>query len=278
MCNKRPASRRLDPRAEGRQFMVNAALTRDDNQMRLLSVLAAVALIALPTAGCSADKTNPAATAEDKAFGEKVRAYLLDHPEVLEEAINKLQQTRAEAADKASGIALAANRAKVERDPRDFVAGNPDGKITVVEYFDYRCPYCKAALGDINKLIADNKDVRFVFKEFPILSPVSERAARAALGAKEQGKYLPVHNALMAEKNLDDAAIDRILTANGVDAAKAKAFGATKAAEAQLTDTNQIAKLTGVTGTPAFVIGDKLISGWDMDALKNEIEAARKAS
>lgn len=246
--------------------------------MRLLSVLAALALIALPTVGCSADTTKAPTSAADKAFGEKVRAYLLEHPEVLEEAINKLQETRAEAADKASGVALAANRAKVERDDRDFVAGNPQGKITVVEYFDYRCPYCKAALPDINKLIADNKDIRFVLKEFPILSPVSERAARAALGAKAQGKYLPVHNALMAEKNLDDAAIDRILVANGVDVARAKADGATKAADAQLTEINQLAKLTGVTGTPAFVIGDKLIAGWDMDALKSEIEAARKAS
>jgi protein-disulfide isomerase len=246
--------------------------------MRFLSVLAAAALLALPTVGCSADTTKAPVSAQDKAFGEKVRAYLLDHPEVLEEAINKLQQTRAEAADKASGIALAANRAKVERDPRDFVAGNPQGKITVVEYFDYRCPYCKAALPDINKLIAENKDIRFVLKEFPILSPVSERAARAALGAKAQGKYLPVHKALMAEKNLDDAAIDRILVANGVDLARAKADGATKEASALLTETNEIAKLTGVTGTPAFIIGDKLIAGWDMDALKSEIEAARKAS
>jgi protein-disulfide isomerase len=250
----------------------------NETPMRLLTVLAAVALIALPTAGCSADTAKAPASAEDKAFGDKVRTYLLEHPEVLEEAINKLQQTRADAADKANGIALAANRAKVERDPRDFVAGNPQGKITVVEYFDYRCPYCKAALGDINKLIAENKDIRFVFKEFPILSPVSERAARAALGAKAQGKYLPVHNALMAEKNLDDAAIERILVANGVDVARAKADGAAKDAESYLADTNQLAKATGVSGTPAFIIGDKLISGWDMDALRAEIEAARKAS
>jgi len=245
--------------------------------MRFLPGLLAVALIALPSAGCSADTAKPA-SAEDKAFGDKVRAYILAHPEVLEEAIAKLQETRTAAADKANAVALAANRQKVERDPRDFVVGNPEGKITVVEYFDYRCPYCKMALPEIDKLVAENKDLRFVFKEFPILSPVSERAARAALGAKIQGKYLPVHNALMAEKNLDDAAIERILKANGVDVAKAKADGAAKEADAQLHEINALAKSTGVTGTPAFVIGDTLISGADMDAVKAAIAEQRKAS
>ena len=244
--------------------------------MRLLTALLTAALLVLPSAGCSAG--TPAPSAEDKAFGEKVRAYILEHPEVLEEAITKLQTTRETAAAKANEVALAANRQKVERDPRDFVAGNPQGKVTVVEFFDYRCPYCKMATGDLQKLIDGDKDLRVVMKEFPILSPVSDRAARAALGAKQQGKYWPVHTALMAEKNLDDAAIDRILTAHGVDVTKAKAYGATKEADAQIAEINALAKTTGVSGTPAFVIGDKLISGWDLEAVKAEIEAARKGT
>ena len=243
--------------------------------MRLIPALLLAAALALPAAGCSA---APAAKDSDKVFGEKVRAYLIAHPEVLEEVMGKLQETREAAADKASAVALAAHRQSVEHDPRDFVAGNPQGKVTVVEFFDYRCPYCKAASADIQKLIATNSDLRLVLKEFPILSPVSEKAARAAIGAKAQGKYLPVHIALLAEKNLDEAAIDRILAANGVDAAKAKADGATKEADAQISEIHELAKSTGVTGTPAFVVGDKLIAGWDMAAVQAEIEAARKTA
>ncbi|MEO6340803.1 MAG: DsbA family protein [Caulobacteraceae bacterium] len=245
--------------------------------MRLLPALLLAAALALPAAGCSAAPT-PGASASDKAFGEKVRAYLIAHPEVLEEVMGKLQETREAAADKANAVALVAHRQSVERDPRDFVAGNPQGKVTVVEFFDYRCPYCKSASADIQKLIAANNDVRLVLKEFPILSPVSEKAARAALGAKAQGKYMPVHLALLAEKNLDEAAIDRILLANGVDAPRAKADGATKDADTQLAQIHELAKSTGVTGTPAFVVGDKLIAGWDMAAVQAEIEAARKAA
>ena len=233
------------------------------------------ALLALPSVGCSAEST-PAKVSVDKDFGDKVRAYLMDHPEVIQEAVDKLQSNRQAALDKASREALSAHRSAVERDPRDFVAGNPNGKITVVEYFDYRCPYCKVAAPAVQKLIAENKDVRFVLKEFPILSEVSEHASKAALGAKVAGKYLPVHFAMLTEKSLDDEAIDRILKENGVDPAKAKAEGAPPAAAKQLADNHELAKVTGVNGTPAFVIGDTMVAGWDPDQIQAAIAAERK--
>lgn len=240
--------------------------------MRLPALLAAltVVIVSTPSCGQSAAARRPG--------GDQIREYILAHPEVIEEAIGKLQQKRQAAADAQLRQSLAANRSKIERDPRDFVAGNPAGKITVVEFFDYRCPYCKAALPEINKLIADNKDVRFVLKEFPILSPASEVAARAAVGAKAQGKYWPVHQALLAEKNLDEAAVDRILKDNGVDVAKAKADGAAKPVSEQLDDTHALAKATGVNGTPAFMIGDKMVSGWVPADIQAGIEDARKKS
>jgi protein-disulfide isomerase len=235
--------------------------------MKML-VPAALALAAgLALSGCQ--KT------EDAAFGQKVRTYLLAHPEVLEEAFDKLQENKRLAAIKASTGAINKHRAQLERDPRDFVA-NPDGKVTVVEFFDYRCPYCKAALPEINKLVAANKDIRFVLKEFPILSPTSESAARAAIAAKAQGKYWPVHEALLAEKDLDEAAIDRILRENGVDMARAKIDATSKATTTLLDDVHALARATGVTGTPAFFIGDKLVSGWIPDEIQAGIAAARK--
>jgi protein-disulfide isomerase len=248
---------------------------RFKGDMRFLALIAAVALLAIPAAGCG-QSAKPGATPGQAAAGDQIRAYILAHPEVIEEAIGKLQEKRQAAADTQLKQALVANRAKVERDPRDFVAGNPQGAVTVVEFFDYRCPYCKAALPGIEKLIADNKDVRFVFKEFPILSPISETAARAAVAANAQGKYWPVHQALLAEKNLDGAAIDRILKDNGVDVAKAHADGAAKPTSDFLEENHALARTTGVTGTPAFIIGDKVVAGWVPEDIQAGIDAARK--
>src|SRR4051794_33826677 len=129
--------------------------------MRLFALIAALAALAIPAAGCGQSSPGQPSPGQ-AASGDQIRAYILAHPEVIEEAIGKLQEKRQAAADTQLKAQLVANRAKVERDPRDFVAGNPQGKITVVEFFDYRCPYCKAALPEITKLIADNKDVRFV--------------------------------------------------------------------------------------------------------------------
>ncbi len=240
--------------------------------MRSLTLLAALAL-SLAVTGCS--KPAPAV---DQAFGAQVRAYLLEHPEVIEEVADKLQSKRQAAADAQIKLALTSNKPALERDGRDFVAGNPQGKVTVVEFFDYRCPYCKAALPGINELIAANKDVRFVFKEYPILSETSAAASRAAMGAKAQGKYFQVHESLLNEKNLDEAAIDRILVSHGVDVAKAKQDGTSAATERYLADTKQLASKTGVSGTPAFLIGDKVIAGWSMEQVQAAIADARKAA
>ena len=203
--------------------------------------------------------------------GEQVRAYLLENPEVIEEALNKLQEKR-------QADAVVKNRAALECDPRDYVHGNPNGKITIVEFFDYRCPYCKSAAPAIEKLLADNKDVRLVMKEYPILSPASEAAARAALGAQAQGKYWPVHMDLMAEQNLDDATIMRILRENGVDVPKAVATGTGPRSNDMLEDIRNLARTTGVSGTPAFVIGDKVVAGWIPEEVEKAIVAARAAS
>lgn len=208
--------------------------------------------------------------------GDQVRAYLLEHPEVIEEALGKLQEKRQAAADTQLKKLIADNRDKLERDPRDYVAGNPAGKVTIVEFFDYRCPYCKAARPEIEKLLAANKDVRYVLKEYPILSPASEAAARAAIGARQQGKYWPVHQALMSAQTLDEPTIDRVLKENGVDVPKAQAVAVDEATDAQLDDIRALARLTGVSGTPAFVIGGRMIAGWSPEEIEKALADARK--
>src|SRR5690349_9644948 len=124
---------------------------------------------------------------EDEAFGARVRAYLLEHPEVLEEMVAKLEQKQQVAKAKDTAAAVSRHRAQLERDPRDFVA-NPDGRITVVEFFDYNCGYCKLSAPEVVKLIQENPDVRFVFKEFAFQTPHSVAAAKIALTPEGKSK------------------------------------------------------------------------------------------
>ena len=142
---------------------------------------------------------------QDAAFGERVRAYLLEHPEVLEEVAMKLNEKKQAEAIKASTAAIDKHRAALERDPRDFVA-NPNGKYTVVEFYDYRCSYCKVVAPEVTKLIRENPDVRFVFKELPIFGEVSDSAARLALTQPVKARGLDVYGRWMADKALTEAA------------------------------------------------------------------------
>jgi len=242
--------------------------------------LAALAVFAFAGAGCHAQ--SPSESAADKAFGAKVRAYLLAHPEVIQEAVDKLQAKETAAKDADARAAVAAHRQALEHDARDGVVGNPNGKITLVEFFDYRCPYCKAAAPELQKLLAANPEVRLVLKEFPILdvedqSHISEDAARDALAAIPQGRYAQVHDALLAEHHLDEATIRDVLSRNGVDLAKDQARASGKPISDLLAENHALARDLGVDGTPAFVIGDTVISGARLDDIQAAITAARSA-
>ncbi|HUO22459.1 MAG TPA: DsbA family protein [Caulobacteraceae bacterium] len=217
--------------------------------------------------------------AAESGFDQKIHAYLLAHPDVVEEALQKSQDLKAAKADADARDAIRVRMDQLEHDPRDFVA-NPGGKVTVVEFFDYRCPYCKAALPDLMSLINQDKDVRFVFKEFPILDNegkpgVSKRAALAAMASQGSGKYLQMHNAMMGTRALDDPDIVRALRDNGID--PATALKDTPQADKRLADNLSLATAVGVTGTPSFEVNGKLVSGADMAALIAAISDAKKA-
>ncbi|WP_309644553.1 DsbA family protein [Phenylobacterium sp.] len=212
--------------------------------------------------------------AEDAAFGQKVRTYLLAHPEVIEEAVQKLQEKKEADAANIAKVGLVKHRDALERDPRDFVA-NPNGKITVVEFYDYRCGFCKTSAPEILKLIRENPDVRFVFKEFPILSAESAMAAQVILSPVAKPKSLDLFEAFMAERALSEASIYRHLRAAGVDPDAAKAAGRGPAVMKHLQDTRDLAGALGIDGTPAFVVGERVISGADMAALRAAIAEAK---
>jgi protein-disulfide isomerase len=210
---------------------------------------------------------------------DQVLAYLDDHPEVINDAAQRYQLKRQKALMAESAKAIALRKAALERDPRDFVA-NPNGKVTVVEFFDYRCPYCKAALPAMQALILQNPDIRFVFKEYPIIPDadgavgVSLRASEAAMAAGRAGKYQSVHDAMMAMTPLDDAGIAKALRENGLDPA-------TTVADADdlrhIQQVRELAKAIGANGTPTYVVGDTMIAGNSMDQLALAIEQAKRA-
>ena len=233
-----------------------------------LPVLAALCASALALSACD--------RASDDSFGERVRAYLLEHPEVIEEAVQKLGEKREQEAAQAAVSAIEANRAALEQDPRDFVA-NPNGAITLTEFFDYRCGYCKIAAPEIQEIIDNNPDVRVVFKEFPIFGEQSDETAAIMLTDQAKAKTLELHERLMAEKSLDDAAVDRHLKAVGIDPAAAREAAKAPAIQKQIADTHELAQTLGINGTPAFIIGDRLISGADMESVKAAIVNAKAA-
>lgn len=227
----------------------------------LLAVAAALSL-----AGCQ--------KADDAVFGQRVRAYLLAHPEVIREAVDKLQANEQAAAAKASTAALKTYRSHIERDPRDIVI-HPAGKVTVTEFFDYRCGYCKLAAPEVVKLIDQNPDIRFVFKQFPIFGGVSDTAAKVALTPQGKAKAFDLYKSWMGEKALDDALLDKDLQAAGIDPAAARKAAESPAIEQQILDTRALAANLKIEGTPAFVVGDTLIPGADLPALRAAITVAK---
>ena len=237
----------------------------------------AAAIIAALIAAAGLGACQRPAANDDAAFGARVRTYLLAHPEVLQEASQRLQLNMAAAdaaAQRRAAAALPKHRAALERDPRDFVA-NPGGRITVTEFYDYRCPHCINAAPKVVALIRTHPDVRFVFKEMPIFGPTSEHAARAAMAVKKDGgDYLRLYAAFMAARPLDDAAIDRIAEAAGARAADLKE---TPAEDAQLAAVTALFNTLALDGTPAFIVGNEIIPGDDMDAVNAAVAKVRAA-
>jgi protein-disulfide isomerase len=236
---------------------------------RRYACLFAALAVGLSAAGCSRAQDDP-------AFGAKVRAYLLAHPEVLEEAFGKLQEKQQAQAAQKTKAAIAANRQAIEHDPRDYVV-NPQGSITVTQFYDYRCPHCINVAPKIEALAAANKDIRLVFKELPIFGDTSEHAAREAIALKRKGgDVFSLYKAYMSTHPLDRTAIDRIAKDHQLDPGAVETGLAKADADKQLADVRTLAESLGIEGTPAFIVGDTLVPGEDMDALNAAIAEARK--
>ncbi len=219
-------------------------------------------------------------------FGSRVRAYLVENPEVLQDVSNALElkaQQEQLVLNRQKTVEInaraAANPGLLAVDQRDAAFGPADARVTVIEFFDFRCPGCKLTAPEVLRLMQAHPDVRFVFKEWPILdgptNGVSHYAARAAQAAHRQGKYLPVFRAMMAEQALSPASIDAILIDNGVSMSEAEAAMSGAEIARHMADMQTSAMALGLVGTPTFFVNGKASETIEPAALERAIREAK---
>ncbi len=220
-----------------------------------LAILAGLVLLGAGAAGGWYAHNAEAAGMGDKAqFQTAVHDYLLEHPEVLPEAMDKLRE-------KDSRAQLASVRGEVQTLFPGAVLGNPQGKVTLVEFSDFACGFCRQSIPDVDALIAAHPDLRIVMRELPILSPESTDAARWALAAAEQGKYPAFHRAMFETGRPSPETIAAAAKAAGLDLDRARATIAQPRVDAELKRNIEVARQLGFQGTPSWVAGDTILTG-----------------
>ncbi|WP_420392584.1 DsbA family protein [Acuticoccus sp.] len=237
--------------------------------------LAAAAISALLPLGAP-NAAEPLTRSDVEAI---VRDYLIANPEVLEEAFAALQQRRIEEAEEERAAALATMREDLEGSPYGAVLGNPEGDVTLVEFFDYNCGYCKRAHEDLDRLIAGDPNLRVVLREFPVLGEASMRAAQVsiAVNAVAPEAYDEFHRRLLAtEGRADDAAALTLIDALGLPREEIEAAMTSDAVRESVEESYALARALQIEGTPSYVIGDAVEQGAvGHDALKARINIAR---
>lgn len=199
-----------------------------------------------------------------------VHDYILEHPEVLPQAMDVLKKKQAREQ-------LGSVRMTLETPFPGAVLGNPNGKTTMVEFSDFACGYCRQSLPDVKELLARNPDLRIVVRELPVIGPNSPAAARMALAAAEQGKYPAFHDAMYAAGQVDEPTIDAVAQKVGLDMERARRVAASPTVAEEIRRNLDMAGQLGFTGTPSWVVGDNLIAGAvGVDQLALALDDARK--
>ena len=247
-------------------------------KLRLLAPALFAIALALPTAA-------PAQTFSDGQRGdiEKiVREYLLAHPEVLQEALGELDKRQAAAEIEKHRAAVAENAALIYSSPRQITLGNPQGDITVVEFFDYNCGFCKKAMSDMNDMIKSDPKIKFVLKEFPVLGEGSQQAAQVAVAVRMQDKtggkkYLEFHQKLLGGRGAADKARALAVAKEvGMNMAQLEKDLASAEIKSTLDESFKLAEALGLNGTPSYIVGpDVVVGAVGLPALQERINMAR---
>ncbi|MDE0029319.1 MAG: DsbA family protein [Deltaproteobacteria bacterium] len=196
-------------------------------------------------------------------IGEIIREYLLNNPEVIFEAAARHQEKQRQLQAQRDRALLKQHRQALLADPDSFVGGNPDGDVTLVEFFDYRCGYCKRFAPALEKIKKQDPKLRVVYKEFPVLGPDSIRGAQAALAARNQGRYVEFHEALMRVRgnSLDEKTLMRVARSVGLDTERLKKDMENPKIQDIIGKTLKLARTLSINGTPAIIVGNQIARG-----------------
>ena len=242
-----------------------------------LSLISFVAMV-LALSGCSttSKETKGASALTHDVTDAAIERYIRAHPEVIEQSLRDLLAKREAELQERHKAALATKQQELLHDPTSPVSGNPKGEITLVEFYDYRCGYCKKAASAVTELQKIDPRVRVVYKDFPILGESSELAAKAALASQAQGKHQAFHEALLASHaDMTKEAILKIAVGVGLDAKRLEADMANPKWQAVIAKNRALARELGISGTPGFIVGNELVPGMlDLNGLKELIARA----
>ena len=243
-----------------------------------LLLVAAAWLVAAPALG--QNQSEIISEAQKPAFEELIRDYILANPEVVVEALQLYEEKRKLAEQEAAKEMVTARWEELANDPFTPVVGNPDGDVTVIEFFDYRCPYCISVAGKLRANVQADGNIRLVMKEFPILGPESEYAARVALAAAKQGEYEKVHFAFMSTKTkVTKASALKLAEKIGLDMDRLRADIESEEISQEIQKNRRLATELQIRGTPSFVIGDNVVRGAiDMARFRQIVEQVRANS
>ena len=224
----------------------------------------------------------PMTLAADTLTEDEVKALvyeaILEQPQIIMEAVRLLEERQQQQQQSAAAAVLETERDRLEKDPNAIVLGNPEGDVTVVEFFDYNCPYCRRVMPQVDTLVEQDPNVRLVYREWPILGEGSVFAARAALAARKQGKYEEFHVAMMGmEGRAEEPTVLRIAREVGLNIEQLRRDMDAPEVDEHIQTSMELTRALGFSGTPSFVIGDALIPGFvEADVLIEKVEAARE--
>ncbi len=239
----------------------------------LVAGFAAASLLTSPFVAW-AEPTSPI---DPATLDQAIEQYIRIHPEVIEQSLQALETKREAEQRERQKAALATKQNELLNDPASPVSGNPHGEITLVEFYDYRCGFCKRAASAVTEIQKEDPRVRVVYKDFPILGEASELAAKAALASKVQGKHQAFHEALLASHaEMTKEVILKIAGEVGLDAKRLEVDMANPEWQMAIDRNRALAKDLGISGTPGFIVGTELVPGaLDMKGLKELIARAR---
>jgi len=246
--------------------------------IRRLATAAAIAVgLALPAHALDLDNLS---AAERATLHEEIRAYLLENPEVIMEAVSILEERQSEGQAQADATLVRENAEAIFDDGHSWVGGNPEGDVTLVEFMDYRCGYCRRDAGEVESLLEDDGNIRFIIKEFPILGEESLRASRFAIATRQVAgdeAYKSVHDALMSyDGSMNETGFTRLADSLGLDANAIVAEMDSDRVSEVIAANHALARQLEISGTPSFVMGDQMLRGFvPQDAMQQVVDDIR---